>query len=406
MAAVAQLKAMVGLDTRAYKAGSRDIARQNQQLRRSFANIGRAIGISFSVGAVVAAGRSLMKYATEVSLAARSTGMLTSEVMALNQVAITAGMGVSEMQRLSARLSSTLFQAANGSDQAREKFERMGLEIADLAAMDPAQMLEHVAQAAFESGIPLQNLTELFGERLGPAAMNALRDIADNGLPPVDKKLGEQADTLEMLGSQWAVYGDKVKQATLGAVAWLGRQHAEITDFWGGFFARGGEEQGGGGFGMAADSMFEGMKRREDELDRRRKKRDEERAETQSQMVEIALDTEEKRRMEIAEKEAELRQREQDKLLRDLNREREREQRQSERIRERLARDLDAATGTGIDADALARVGGFLGGERAGLAVSDKQLRVQEIMRDYLQQINGSLETIANIEQRIAGGGI
>jgi hypothetical protein len=48
---------------------------------------------------------------------------------------------------------------------------------------------------------------------------------------------------------------------------------------------------------------------------------------------------------------------------------------------------LRSASGRGVSADSMAKIGGFMGGERPGLAIADKQLRVQEEIRDAVKAL-------------------
>jgi hypothetical protein len=76
--------------------------------------------------------------------------------------------------------------------------------------------------------------------------------------------------------------------------------------------------------------------------------------------------------------------------------------------REKADRDADRLgriRGRGIEADSMARVGGFLGGERPQLAVADKQLQVakeQLVIEKENRKLN---ERIANALERAYGGG-
>jgi len=122
MAAVAQLKAVLGLDSAKYKAGTRDIRRENERMKQSFAQIGSAIGVSFSVAAVVGAARHIAEWSTEVSLAARRVGLMTSQMMALGEVAVRAGLKVENMQQIMSKMQQELLRAAEGQQSSLGAF--------------------------------------------------------------------------------------------------------------------------------------------------------------------------------------------------------------------------------------------------------------------------------------------
>jgi hypothetical protein len=65
---------------------------------------------------------------------------------------------------------------------------------------------------------------------------------------------------------------------------------------------------------------------------------------------------------------------------------------------------LNAVQGRGVETDSMARVGGFLGGERPGLAVADKQLQVAKETLTIQKENKVLLEQIANATARANGG--
>jgi hypothetical protein len=270
MAGIAQLKAIVGLDTKAYKAGTRDVKDANASLLGSFKTIGAAIGITFGVASIIRAAGAIRKWADDTSTAAQNVGILTSEMIALNRVAIQGGLGVDQMAMMLGKLQNKLGDAAKGDKTAAAAFDDLGLSVSDLIKMDPTTMLQTVAKAAIATGTPIETLSNLFGEKLGPKAVTALRQIADEGLPAVDAAIGQTADAIEALGDRYAVAIDGMKQLTLEWLAAFQNGLDEITDFWGGFIA-GGE---GGRMQAGSDAMQRGETDRQKRLDEMTKKRE------------------------------------------------------------------------------------------------------------------------------------
>jgi len=383
MAAVAQLKALLGIDNKQYKAGMRDSESAARRFQASIASVGRALGLAFSVGALISFGRRFVSWASELSIAARNVGLLTSEMIALNRIAIKSGIGVNEMQRLVSRLQSELYNAAGGSKEAAKKFEALGLSVRDLAGMDPAAQLQAVARAALDTGIPLQTLTDLFGERLGPRAMVALREIADEGLPAVSKAMGDTIDQVELFGSRWAETMDVAKQKTAewgnAVISYI----QDIAAFWGGFSAIKGTisermEEGSAATGRARQE-------REDALSARQSQREKERKDTAEQMVRIFDETQQKLR---------------DKINAEY----------SARIAAVEARSSVAVRGRDIRADSMAAVGGMVGASRAGAGVADKMLQkaVEDARRqEEIRKLNQEqADRLAELVDRASGGGV
>ena len=68
---------------------------------------------------------------------------------------------------------------------------------------------------------------------------------------------------------------------------------------------------------------------------------------------------------------------------------------------------LNAVKGQGVNPDSMARIGGFMGGERPGLAVADKQLQVSKEMLTIQKENKVLLQAVADLmaRDRIGTGG-
>ena len=78
----------------------------------------------------------------------------------------------------------------------------------------------------------------------------------------------------------------------------------------------------------------------------------------------------------------------------------------AEELRMKAGRDAESLSrirGRGLDADSMARVGGFLGGERPGLAVADKQLQVAKEQLDIDKQNHAIMKRIEEAVARSSG---
>jgi len=380
--AVAKLKAVVGLDPKAYKAGAKQVGASNKKMKDGFKGIAASLGLAFSVGAVIAAGKALMDYATNVSIAARNVGILTSEMIALNKVALQNNLGVGEMTRLLSKLQSELFRAAEGEEMSREKFERLGLSIKDLAALDPASMLREVAIAAMESELPLQTLTELFGERLGPGAVTALKAIAENGLPAVDESLGVTADNVEALSSKWGLMLDDAKTGVLGLVGELDKIGSAIQMFLVGAFDSKQEgtftEKGMRSVQLEKDRLFKDQQKRiQDRKDAAKK--------AAAEIIKIAEETE-KRLSDIEKK------KEQKKIdavtKKTLALQKTFEDKVDALTKKSAVAGQSRSVASGsIRADAVVQSGGVFKDNRAGIGVQSKAIQVAQEQKAILEQI-------------------
>ena len=355
---IAQLKAMVGLDASKYTAGAKQVNQQTASMGQSIQRIGSIIGISFGIAGIVALGKSLMKWGSDASIAARNAGILTSEMIGLNRVAIQGGLDVGMMQKMMTRMQTELFSAARGSQQVAQKFERMGLNIGDLVRLKPADMFQQIAKAAFATGVPLENIADLFGERLGPNAMVVLRQIADEGFPAVDAAIGVTADKLEAFGSRWAAIMDVAKEKTASWAEWL---VSGIQDIAAGI---GGALSGVGGIAALSDAMNASRAAREKEITDLAEKRN-------------------KAALDAAEQTARIYRESLEKQIADLT--------------GKMQVKIDATSkikGTAPALSSMEQMGAAFGGERMDLRTADRQLQVAQEQLRIQQEFSGKIDAI------------
>lgn len=395
MSAVATLKAILGLEgVPQYKAGMRDATGATMGFQKSLAAAGRMIGAAFSVGALMQAGRSLVSWASNASQAAQNAGILTSEMIALNQVGLQGGLAVDDMGKMLSKLQNELFSAAGGSAESAKKFQELGLSVEDLARMDPTSMLQAVARAAFNTATPLQMLSDVFGDKLGPKAVSVLRDIAQNGLPEVGEAVGRTADQIEALGDKWDLFADRAKASTTSFLSKLVDGGAIIKNFVKGWI---GENDGGNNLGFmesirakfAAGRWAVSNAIYQEEATRvlSGKERSDFAAQQTAELTKRAQATAE----DAAWKDQAKKQDRIDNIR----------QQAAEQVA-RLTERGESFRSLGGGADSMARMGGFVGPQRGGLGQADRQLQVGMETKRVMEEIRRIQEKAAADIERIA----
>ena len=217
MGAVAELKAMLGLDPTRYNAGVKSAKKSTSMFQDELAKVTNMIAGAFSAAAVIGFAKNVWQWGDKLSEMAQKVGVLTSEMAALNRVALQNGMDINQAANMLAKLQTKLGDAIDRGGDAEKAFTNIGLSLEDLVKLSPADMLIEVARAAVKSGDPLNALADIIGERLGPQAVSTFRALAEDGLGTIDKALGETADKVEELGSKFAEMVDRVKADALKA---------------------------------------------------------------------------------------------------------------------------------------------------------------------------------------------
>ena len=241
MSAIAELKAMLSMDSSRYKAGMKEASSATTQFQGQLSNIAGAIGVSFSTAAIVTYAKSVIDWSSKLSEAAQNVGILTAEMTAFNDVALVNGLDVDKMQMMLGKMNVKINDAVTKGGDSEKTFTDMGISLEELVKLPVADRFQMIAKAATESGNSVANLAGIFGERLGPKAVAAMQDLAKNGLGEVDKDAGKAADKLESVGDTFAIIAEAGKKKSSGWLASLvtgveraGEKVFAISKSWGG----------------------------------------------------------------------------------------------------------------------------------------------------------------------------
>jgi hypothetical protein len=413
------------------------------------------------VGALVRFGQAITDWASNLSTAAENVGVLTSEMIAFNRVGVQTGNAGDQVARVMGRIKTELDGAIRGSEQSREKFERLGLSMRDLAAMDTADQFMAVMRAAKETGQPLEAMADLVGERLGPRFVKFINQVTGpDGLPALHAAYGQAFDATEKFQSKWKLGWDKTRSWFL--INWRQmieefRQTDEAMRYGIDEAARRATQRASGPENADRQAQIEqGIDAAQKAIDKGEQKKADAIREGNRLAAEARLEGEEKMEADFVRKQQDLldqiakaendkdyilraalsdRLMQMDKFYREdiaklraaekekaevlraaetekQAREQERVQREQtarerpilseiERLRERGMDSSDRLRGRGVDSDTMATVGGFFGNERAGMAIADKQLQVAREQKAILTEIK---ERIGDLRAARGGG--
>jgi len=390
--AVARLKAIMGLETKEFDAGIQKAKTGSKSLGASFKDVAGALGVAFSVGAVVAWGKTVLQWAGKISDAASSVGVMTSEMLAMSMAFEKNGMSADELVRMMAKVEADVFGAAMGTKKLDEIYTKLGFTTKSLAAMAPDERFRAVAKAAMESANATGALAEVFGAKLGPKAIEALQDIV-SGFIKVDAALGVTLDKMSAAEERMNLFFSETKKTGTQYFAWWIGQWQLANDVIASAMEFAGNMTVGGKGPIA---IFRELRAEREARERRPiERRRAQLAKQQQDLINAAESTtgaEDEGTNKKAEGEAlkfyhdhvargrkeheermRLRRAERDQRLKDA----EAVASLEKRLSERLISIRESARGVGVQADAFARIGGFMGGERSGLAARDREITIQ-----------------------------
>ena len=188
MAAIAQLKAMLGLDNKQYKAGVRDSTGATKKFSRELANIGRMMGAAFSVGVVVNATKRLVDFASEIRHTADNLEVTTETLQALNAMALRYGISVDLIGRALGKMLIAQDGVVKGEKIFTDALKALNIDQEKFINLDSAGALEAVGRAYGDStdqAAAFAAVTDMLGERMGPRLTAMLKALGEEGMRSV-----------------------------------------------------------------------------------------------------------------------------------------------------------------------------------------------------------------------------
>jgi len=191
MAAVAQLKAMLKMDNRQYKAGVRDSTNATKSFQSTLATVGGSIAAAFSVGAIINFGRRLTKLGSDMSDLALQAGLTTDQYQALEFASLRAGVQTEQIRTIMSKLNVVMGQAKRGMKTYVDMFKAVGLSVEDLKRLSVPEVLEQIAVAMSKAERGTETFgagLELIGTRSGAKFIQVLNEISEKGLAGLEKE--------------------------------------------------------------------------------------------------------------------------------------------------------------------------------------------------------------------------
>ena len=461
MAANAILKASLRMDSRQYKAGMKGAEASTKRFQSGIASMGRTLGAAFSVTAVIGLTAKLVTLGSTITDLAIQAGISTDTFQGLETAALKAGIAPELITKSFIKLNVVMGQAKSGMKTYLDLFDKVGISAKELHNMGPEQVFERIAQTmatsnrgAVEYGAALELLGKSGGKMI--EVMKRINEVGLKGVTQDARDLGtlienETLVRLDLLADRFGIgkkqaftYGaaiggvvfelhDMVKEMTLAekAVALLSgglfALPAKLGTLFGEFEGTRAEKSdrdpmAGRAAQALADSIaikkaqeanaamararLKGREKLAADLDFAHREIDKKIKATSNKDLKRELDNQKKLLTNYyhddlaALEDSERKKREaSEKTARALKkRSAEREQGLRESSEERVA----SLVGRGTTVSELARVGGFVGPQRGGLASADRQLQTLREHTRLLQAIEAGQAREAEAAERAA----
>lgn len=398
----------------------------------------------FSVGTAVSFARSMLSTADSLGNASDALGVGVENLQALRAAAEEAGVGVQGMDAALGHVTKAQAEALAGSDKTRDAFKALGISMQDIQGQSPDRVLEMIGRGLVETGNSADATAAVF-ELLGRGSaktLGMLRQLGIDGLDATREKFRE----LGIVVDEFSV--NKLDQAEEKVSRFFAMLKAKSAKGFASFIDAAeyaGKYIGAWMEGTTPEAMeaYEKAQRapeaapsvasptaapapiaksaREIAAEKQAATDSARLAKLSEELMMSRMSLEEKRvhlnqqLAELAKQEVSTDAEKAARIEKQLELEKKLEGVRSEQIREHAAGTKDAvraselASGAatsisekrksledmtmgGPNVDALARIGGFIGGQSdPNRGIAERQLRMQEEMTAYLKQINERL---------------
>jgi hypothetical protein len=392
MVAIAELKALLGMDSSKFKAGARDAKNQVTSLQKTLQAAGRQMAAAFSVGAILAFSRKMMTLADDLQTAANTVGITMESMLGLKSAMAESGIGADAMLRIMGKLKNAQGEVVEGNITFTDALKKLNISEKEFVALDVDKLLEFMANKymdAGESAEAFNAITSIFGERIGPQLIEVLQRLNQDGLQQYIDESSKAAEGMRDLAEANDVLESAMNKVAIGfanIITWskqLWSLNNALLKTYVGLagviprFVRG--VKFGKGISKAAGDAWghvtKPWKDRENDFlapTSGELKAQQQRKQSASQSGSNVKALQDRKEREAAEAVAKVR--------------------------------TKGGKVDGINADSVAKIGGSIGGARAGLGLMDRNTMIQTDQLKIQQRIEQLLQNIAARDARKDGG--
>jgi len=223
------------LDSSAFARGLRTMEaganKAGSKIASSFENMAKggvaSLAAAFSIGAIVAFGKSVMDFAGDLQDTSDAIGITTDSLQGLNAVFLAGGSDAETTKKGLITLTRSLQDIATTADgPARKALDALGISFADIAGLTADEAMYVIADAmkgATDKGAALDAAMTLLGKsasKMAPALFGgaaAMREAANSASKLTDKQVKDLADVGDRIDENTTKLKVYAAQLALGA---------------------------------------------------------------------------------------------------------------------------------------------------------------------------------------------
>lgn len=200
MASRAEIKGRVSMDSAGVEVGLSRARQSAQAFQTRIKSVGAGIAAAFTIGAITKFAAEVINLGSKLSDMAFATGLSAEEFQALSVAARNAGASEDQLTNSLSRLKTAQGRVIEGDKTMIEAFEKLGISQQDVINLDIPELFEAMAKGLTKSNngaLEFSAVSELIGQRNAPKLLEALNEVANEGLAGMTKKAKEGGQVMD-----------------------------------------------------------------------------------------------------------------------------------------------------------------------------------------------------------------
>lgn len=172
------------------------VGKETESWRGQLNSVAGALGVTFSVGSVIAFGQEILSMGDQIQKTADQTGLMTDEVQKLTYIGSQSGNTIEQLTGAVGQMQNRL---ASGDQSAVAALKQLNLTFDQLAGLDPYEQLQKISEAVGQIPNPAtqaQIAMDLFGKsgiQILPTLKSNFEDLG-KAAPVMSQKTVEALD--------------------------------------------------------------------------------------------------------------------------------------------------------------------------------------------------------------------
>lgn len=194
-------------------------------LQRTFLGLKTLIAGKFTAAAIASFVRSVVDMASELRNASDTLGVAINSLIGFQKIALSSGVATATLSQAMSVLRNAQGQVVKGNETLEKAFGTLGISAEAVVGLKLDELMVRIGQAFSESSSPTQAfsaLCDIFGSRIGPGMVSALKEIGETGLPAIQRNGDTSAEAVEKLSHATDIAAESVNSLKLATANVLG----------------------------------------------------------------------------------------------------------------------------------------------------------------------------------------